>query len=233
MKHKTRPHEQFAPPYGLALSLGRFDLERATPPLARKVSRACGALLRCSALARLRLRRGHARLAGNSLVSNRGSSHAHLFRIRNQQVFPPARSHVRQPPNDNAADFLRWIGLWNPKLCGRIPARDLAAILRRRLWPSRKEAGDHGRAAQAMTEPGRATLIDCPRDPGRLAEYGVRLLGGFRRRPHDILGIAEAIDASSPVPNLSHLMLGSILAAGNGARSSSNEMLPWADISSI
>ena len=88
---------------------------------------------------------------------------------------PPARMFVN-PSNVNAVDFLRWIGLWNADLCGEIPAPKLAAILRRRLWPSRRKAGDYGRKAQVTMEPGRVKVIDCGREPGRLAEYAVRLL---------------------------------------------------------
>ena len=37
--------------------------------------------------------------------------------------------------NRNAADLLAWLGLATDDLYGQMPARELAARCRRRLWP--------------------------------------------------------------------------------------------------
>ena len=81
-----------------------------------------------------------------------------------------------QISQSNARDFFAWIGVDSPGLIGEIPARELAALLRRRLWPERKQDGDAGILASVHARPSRATLIDLGRPAGRLAAYAVRLL---------------------------------------------------------
>ena len=88
---------------------------------------------------------------------------------------PPARMYV-QLSNANARDFLDWLGLDNQELFGDMGARQLAPLLRRRLWPIHRERGDEGRRGGIERTPGRPTLIDCGRPVGRLAEYAERLL---------------------------------------------------------
>jgi hypothetical protein len=88
---------------------------------------------------------------------------------------PPA-SMFLNIANDNARDFLRWLGLPDSDLCGDMPARQLAALLRRRLWPERRNDSDLGRPSSIDRRPGKVTIIDCGREPGRLATYAERLL---------------------------------------------------------
>lgn len=90
-------------------------------------------------------------------------------------ALPPAPMYVNLS-NVNARAFLEWIGLDSPALYGEIPARELAAILRRRLWPSRRHHGDEGESPQTLKQPGRATFINGGRAPGKLAAYAERLL---------------------------------------------------------
>lgn len=88
---------------------------------------------------------------------------------------PPTRMYV-QLSNANAHDFLRWLGLDSTVLCGEMPARQLAPLLRRRLWPANRERGDEGRARGVERTVRGSTIIDCGRPAGRLAEHAQRLL---------------------------------------------------------
>jgi hypothetical protein len=82
--------------------------------------------------------------------------------------------------NSNAWALLEWIGI-TPDHGGSIPARELAALTRRRLWPEVRERGDEGIAPSVDTAPGRCTLIDC----GRVAGY-------FQGRASQLLQLADA-----------------------------------------
>jgi hypothetical protein len=88
---------------------------------------------------------------------------------------PPAAMFV-QISHDNAQDFLHWARFPDTRLYGELPARELAALLRRRLWPQRRMQDDSGIPACVDRTPGIATFIDCGRKPGRLAAYAERLL---------------------------------------------------------
>lgn len=77
--------------------------------------------------------------------------------------------------NTNAGDFFRWLDLEVADY-GEIPARELAAILRRRLWPERRERDDHGREGSIDIHHNGLTFIEGSREPGRLARYAERLL---------------------------------------------------------
>lgn len=106
-----------------------------------------------------------------------------LFDIRGME-WPVDADGMRLPPREmlvdinvsNAHDFLVWLGVPDQDLWGEIPARELAALLRRRLWPERRETGDKGRPGFVDVHPGRATLIESARPLGRLAGYAERLL---------------------------------------------------------
>jgi hypothetical protein len=81
--------------------------------------------------------------------------------------------------NVNAGDFLRWLGsdLYSIELCGSRPARELAALCRRRLWPERHGQGDGGMPEVVECNAcGEVRFIDFGRPAGRLAEYAERLL---------------------------------------------------------
>jgi hypothetical protein len=83
---------------------------------------------------------------------------------------PPAQMFVNVA-NANARDFLDWIGLAHEPLWGEIDARELAALLRRRLWPEIRTRDDAGRAPLVEHR-----MINFGREPGRLASYAERLL---------------------------------------------------------
>lgn len=96
-------------------------------------------------------------------------------------VVPPPRS----PPaamflnlaNVNARTFGEWLGLeLGECLVGEAPAREVAALCRRRLWPERREKDDPGVPFSDTKRPGQCRVIVCGRPPGRLAEYAERLL---------------------------------------------------------
>jgi hypothetical protein len=77
--------------------------------------------------------------------------------------------------NANASALLEWIGI-PPAPGGEIPAKELGARVRRRLWPEHRERGDEGLAASVLTEPGRCTLIDYGRDAGYFQRRALQLL---------------------------------------------------------
>ena len=77
--------------------------------------------------------------------------------------------------NANASALLEWIGV-APAPGGSIPARELAALARRRLWPEVRQRGDEGLELIVDKSPGRCTLIDCGRRGGYLQERAAQLL---------------------------------------------------------
>lgn len=72
--------------------------------------------------------------------------------------------------NRNAADLLAWLGLPAIDLWGEVPATDLAARCRRRLWP---EPRNHD-PGLPDGEDGR--VFTCGRPPGYLRERTQQLL---------------------------------------------------------
>ena len=82
--------------------------------------------------------------------------------------------------NSNAWALLEWIGI-TPDHGGSIPAQELAALIRRRLWPEVRERGDEGTAPSVDAAPGHCTLIDC----GRVAGY-------FQARASQLIQLADA-----------------------------------------
>ncbi len=106
-----------------------------------------------------------------------------LFDIRGAK-WPQDEDGVRSPPaelylnisNSNARDFLNWVGLHQHELWGEMPARELAALLRRRLWPERRNRDDEGRDGFIEREARGALFLSCGRNPGKLASYAERLL---------------------------------------------------------
>jgi hypothetical protein len=76
--------------------------------------------------------------------------------------------------NRNAADLLAWLGLPTEDLWGQMPARDLAARCRRRLW---LEPRNFDEPLPAQVE-------------GRLINFG-RPAGYLRRRTEELLRLAE------------------------------------------
>jgi hypothetical protein len=54
---------------------------------------------------------------------------------RSQRKREARRSQWINLSNQNAADFLAWLGLPTRDLVGELPGRELAALCRRRLWP--------------------------------------------------------------------------------------------------
>jgi hypothetical protein len=81
--------------------------------------------------------------------------------------------------NMNALGLLEWIGV-APDYCGSIAAKDLAASIRRRLWPEHRQRRDEGVTVQISALPGRCTVVDC----GREAGY-------FQKRARTLLALAE------------------------------------------
>lgn len=88
---------------------------------------------------------------------------------------PPAAMYVNIS-HDNAQDFFQWAQFPHTRSYGELPARELAALLRRRLWPERRTQDDRGIPFSVERAPGTATFIDLGRKPGRLAQYAERLL---------------------------------------------------------
>jgi hypothetical protein len=89
--------------------------------------------------------------------------------------WPPAGMFVN-PSNENARDLLKWLGLPHDKLYGEVKARELAALVRRRLWPERRHSDDPGRPASIHHSESGPVVIMFGREPGRLAQYAERLL---------------------------------------------------------
>src|SRR5262249_40429784 len=79
--------------------------------------------------------------------------------------------------NQNAADLLAWLGLPADELFGQIPARELAALCRRRLWPEARNADPE--------------VPDV--DRGRFYRFG-RRAGYLRQRTMGLLHLAELAD---------------------------------------
>jgi hypothetical protein len=77
--------------------------------------------------------------------------------------------------NVNAWALLEWIGI-TPDHDGSIPARELAALTRRRLWPELRARGDEGIAPIVDTTRGGATFVDCGRRAGYFQERASQLL---------------------------------------------------------
>lgn len=77
--------------------------------------------------------------------------------------------------NVNAADLLRWLDIEADYLVGEIPARELAARCRRRLWDV---ARNHDLAIEGYVESavGCATVICAGRRAGYLRERTAELL---------------------------------------------------------
>jgi hypothetical protein len=80
--------------------------------------------------------------------------------------------------NRNAIDLLRWIGIevtGEGDLYGELPATELAARCRRRLWPEARN-NDPGLDGSDTKQPGRARVIMGGRRPGYLRERTGELL---------------------------------------------------------
>ena len=78
--------------------------------------------------------------------------------------------------NANAHAFLIWRGVPNHEPVGGIGARDLAALLRRRLWPENRRHGDEGLPATIFVGARGATAVGCGRRAGAFARYTEELL---------------------------------------------------------
>lgn len=100
------------------------------------------------------------------------------------QEWPADADGYREPPaamfvniaNANAQDFLRWARFPDTRLYGQLPARELAALLRRRLWPEHRTKDDDGIPASVDHAPGTPIIVNFGREPGRLTRYAERLL---------------------------------------------------------
>jgi hypothetical protein len=88
--------------------------------------------------------------------------------------------------NANAWALLEWIGI-QPDHGGCILARDLAAKIRRRMWPSRNQ-GDEAVAAIVEIAEGRCTAIDFGRRAGYFHERGAQLLHLAERAGDGFIG---------------------------------------------
>ena len=75
----------------------------------------------------------------------------------------------------NAADWMRWVGIDASKPYGEIKASQLAALCRRRLWD---EARNHDQAVsfEEYQVPGRARVIAGHRPEGRLRDITEQML---------------------------------------------------------
>lgn len=80
--------------------------------------------------------------------------------------------------NGNACNLLGWIGV-TPADEGTVPARELVALCRRRLWDEARNH-DPALASSESAAPGSARVITCGRRPGYL-----------RERTADLLRVAE------------------------------------------
>ena len=83
--------------------------------------------------------------------------------------------------NGNALDLLRWLGL-TVDYCGEVSAKELAPVLRRRLWD---ESRNHDAAISGEESGGPGTgqcrMISVGRDPGYLRRQCERLLATCER----------------------------------------------------
>ena len=82
--------------------------------------------------------------------------------------------------NSSARDILEWLGLPAEELVGAVPARDLTARCRRRLWDEPRNF-DPGKPSIETTGILGARLIECGRESGYL-----------RQRTEQLLALAEA-----------------------------------------
>ena len=78
--------------------------------------------------------------------------------------------------NDNARSLLEWLGYaGSPWDIGRLPAADVAARCRRRLWPEGRNH-DQGAPGSDTKLPGKPRVIDFGRREGYLEEKTAALL---------------------------------------------------------
>lgn len=89
------------------------------------------------------------------------------------------RGHKNQElnlANANARDLLEWLRVpHDPSLYGVLPAKDLAVLCRRRLWPE-FSSRDTGRETVIDQRPGMATIVLGGRDPDYLQRRTRQLL---------------------------------------------------------
>ena len=76
--------------------------------------------------------------------------------------------------NQNAGDWLRWVGLVSAP-SGEIKATELAALCRRRLWDEKRNH-DAGTTFEDHQVPGRARVIMGGRPEGRLRDITEQVL---------------------------------------------------------
>jgi hypothetical protein len=77
--------------------------------------------------------------------------------------------------NGNAADLCAWLGAPYDEGSGELPASELAALCRRRLWPEARNAGV-ARPAFVDEAPGQATIVSVGRDADYLPRRTKQLL---------------------------------------------------------
>lgn len=82
--------------------------------------------------------------------------------------------------NSNALDLVRWLGL-PAEICGNVPARELAPVLRRRLWDESRNV-DPAIGGEVSGGPGTGQCQAI--FPGREAGY-------LRRRCEQLLAVCE------------------------------------------
>ncbi|MFL6605762.1 MAG: hypothetical protein ACJ8R9_31175 [Steroidobacteraceae bacterium] len=127
--------------------------------------------------------RGEAPFAGNPAQSSKDSIMTALFDIQGAHwprdadglCYPPAEMFVNIS-NTNAREFLDWIDLEHTELWGEMKARELVALLRRRLWPEMRNRDDSGRPSLIDCSSSGAVVITFGREGGKLACYAERLL---------------------------------------------------------
>lgn len=78
--------------------------------------------------------------------------------------------------NDNAKDLLEWIGVSSPDFCGELPATDVAAKCRRRLWPEPRNFDDERLGVVHEGSDGSVRAVECRRRAGYLRDKTVALL---------------------------------------------------------
>jgi hypothetical protein len=112
------------------------------------------------------------------------------FRSRSIEIDLADASTYLNVANINAGDLLRWLSLpaydEHGCLCGELPAAELSARCRRRLWPEARNF-DPARAATDFQVPGRARVIDCGRPEGYLRERTEQLLALCERDRESII----------------------------------------------